>query len=65
LFTDATKAKGQSTPGARNADHGTGKGEDITIVLGVNHTKYDPSKHQSSPTQVARPTALAPVVHVC
>src|SRR5881628_3473040 len=46
LFTDAEKAKGHIAAGARKVlISAPAKGEDITIVLGVNRTKYDPSKH--------------------
>src|SRR5437762_8150687 len=46
LFTDAEKAKGHLAAGAKKVlISAPAKGEDITIVLGVNHTKYDPSKH--------------------
>src|SRR6266516_1248712 len=46
LFTEAEKAKGHLAAGARKVlISAPAKGEDITIVLGVNHTKYDPSRH--------------------
>src|SRR5258706_4946611 len=48
LFTEAEKAKGHITAGAKKVlITAPAKGEDITIVLGVNHTKYDPSKHHT------------------
>src|SRR5437667_1450146 len=47
LFTEAEKAKGHLTAGARKVMiSAPAKGEDITIVMGVNNDKYDPNKHQ-------------------
>jgi glyceraldehyde 3-phosphate dehydrogenase len=40
------------------------KGEDITIVLGVNHEKYDPSRHHVISNASCTTNALAPVVKV-
>src|SRR3954469_10551964 len=46
LFNDADKAKGHLTAGAKKVIlSAPGKNEDITVVLGVNHENYDPSKH--------------------
>src|SRR5437762_6222140 len=46
LFTEAEKAKGHLLAGARKVIlSAPGKNEDITIVMGVNHDKYDPAKH--------------------
>src|SRR3954469_7994994 len=45
LFTEADKAKGHITAGAKKVMiSAPAKGEDITIVMGVNHEKYDPAK---------------------
>ncbi len=42
LFTEAEKAKGHLTAGAKKVIiSAPAKGEDITIVMGVNHEKYD------------------------
>jgi glyceraldehyde 3-phosphate dehydrogenase len=58
LFTDAEKAKGHLAAGAKKVIiSAPAKGEDITVVMGVNDSKYDPAKHTSSPTRAARPTA--------
>src|SRR6516225_8007126 len=46
LFTEAEKAKGHLAAGARKVlISAPAKGEDITIVMGVNHEKYDAAKH--------------------
>src|SRR4026208_2491270 len=47
LFPDATKAKAHiESGGAKKVIiSAPAKNEDITIVLGVNDDKYDPSKH--------------------
>src|SRR5260221_9332532 len=45
LFTDAEKAKGHLAAGAKKIIiSAPAKGEDITVVMGVNHEKYDPAK---------------------
>jgi len=65
LFTEAEKAKGHITAGAKKVlITAPAKGEDITIVLGVNHTKYDPSKHNVVSNASCTTNCLAPVVHV-
>jgi glyceraldehyde 3-phosphate dehydrogenase len=40
------------------------RGEDITIVLGVNHTQYDPEKHHIISNASCTTNGLAPVVKV-
>ena len=65
LFTDAAKAKGHLDAGAKKVIiTAPAKGEDITIVIGVNHNKYDPSKHHIVSNASCTTNCLAPVVHV-
>lgn len=47
LFTDARQAAAHFQGGAKKVViSAPAKGEDITIVLGVNEDKYDPTKHR-------------------
>jgi glyceraldehyde 3-phosphate dehydrogenase len=65
LFVDAEKAKGHITAGAKKVIiSAPGKNEDITIVMGVNHDKYDPAKHHIISNASCTTNCLAPVVHV-
>src|SRR5512136_43200 len=65
LFTDATKAKGHIDAGAKKVIiSAPAKNEDITIVMGVNDQKYDPSKHHIVSNASCTTNCLAPVVHV-
>jgi glyceraldehyde 3-phosphate dehydrogenase len=65
LFTDAEKARGHITAGAKKVlISAPGKGEDITIVMGVNHEKYDPAKHNIISNASCTTNCLAPLVHV-
>ena len=65
LFTDAEKAQGHITAGAKKVIiSAPGKGEDITVVVGVNHEKYDPAKHHIVSNASCTTNCLAPVVHV-
>ena len=65
LFTEADKAKGHLTAGAKKVIiSAPGKGEDITVVMGVNDAKYDPAKHHVISNASCTTNCLAPVVHV-
>ena len=65
LFTEAAKARGHITAGAKKVIiSAPAKEEDITVVMGVNHEKYDPSKHHIISNASCTTNCLAPVVHV-
>ncbi len=65
LFTEAEKARGHITAGARKVIiSAPAKGEDITVVMGVNHEKYDPARHAIISNASCTTNCLAPVVHV-
>jgi glyceraldehyde 3-phosphate dehydrogenase len=65
LFTEAEKAKGHLTAGAKKVViSAPAKNEDITLVMGVNHEKYDASKHHIISNASCTTNCLAPVVHV-
>ena len=70
LFTDADKANPKSCFGHVNAGakkviiSAPGKNEDITVVMGVNHEKYDPAKHHIVSNASCTTNCLAPLVHV-
>jgi glyceraldehyde 3-phosphate dehydrogenase len=65
LFTDAERAKGHLTAGAKKVIiSAPGKNEDITVVMGVNHEKYDPANHHIISNASCTTNCLAPVVHV-
>jgi glyceraldehyde 3-phosphate dehydrogenase len=65
LFTDAEKAKGHLAAGAKKVIiSAPAKGEDVTVVLGVNDNKYDPAKHNIISNASCTTNCLAPVVYV-
>lgn len=65
LFTDAAKAKGHLAAGAKKVIiTAPAKNEDITVVMGVNHEKYDPAKHHIISNASCTTNCLAPLVYV-
>src|SRR5215210_2347711 len=65
LFTDAAKAMGHIDAGAKKVIiSAPAKGEDITIVMGVNHEKYNPAQHNIISNASCTTNCLAPLVHV-
>src|SRR6266542_6763195 len=65
LFTDGEKAKGHLAAGAKKVIiSAPAKGEDITIVMGVNHEKYDAGKHNIVSNASCTTNCLVPIVYV-
>ena len=65
LFTDREKAAKHLDAGARKVViSAPGKKEDITVVIGVNHDKYDPAKHHVISNASCTTNCLVPVVKV-
>src|SRR5260370_20031688 len=65
LFIEAEKAKGHLAAGAKKVIiSAPAKNEDITVVMGVNHEKYDPARHQIVSNASCTTNCLAPLVHV-
>jgi glyceraldehyde 3-phosphate dehydrogenase len=66
FFTDATKASAHITGGGAKkvVISAPAKNEDITLVLGVNDDKYDPSKHHIISNASCTTNGLAPVAKV-
>jgi glyceraldehyde 3-phosphate dehydrogenase len=65
LFTEAEKAKAHLTAGAKKVIiSAPAKNEDITIVMGVNHEKYDPRKHTIVSNASCTTNCLGPVAKV-
>jgi glyceraldehyde 3-phosphate dehydrogenase len=65
IFTDAEKAKAHIAAGAKKVlISAPAKGEDVTIVLGVNEAKYDSAKHVIISNASCTTNCLAPVAKV-
>jgi len=64
-FTDRDGAAKHLAAGAKKVViSAPAKGEDITIVMGVNHDKYDPAKHHVISNASCTTNCLVPVVKV-
>jgi glyceraldehyde 3-phosphate dehydrogenase len=64
-FTDANDAKKHLRgPVKKVIISAPAKNEDVTLVLGVNHDKYDPSKHHIISNASCTTNCLAPIVKV-
>jgi glyceraldehyde 3-phosphate dehydrogenase len=64
-FTDADKAAVHLKAGAKKVIiSAPAKGEDITIVMGVNDSKYDPAKHNIISNASCTTNCLAPFAKV-
>jgi glyceraldehyde 3-phosphate dehydrogenase len=65
IFTDAAKAGAHISAGAKKVIiSAPAKGEDITIVLGVNDEKYDPAAHHIISNASCTTNCLAPAAKV-
>jgi glyceraldehyde 3-phosphate dehydrogenase len=65
LFTEAEKAKGHITAGAKKVIiSAPAKGHDAMLLMGVNHESYDAAKHNIVSNASCTTNCLAPVVHV-
>jgi len=65
LFTEAEKARGHIEAGAKKVIiSAPGRGEDITVVIGVNDGKLDLAKHHIISNASCTTNCLAPIVHV-
>jgi glyceraldehyde 3-phosphate dehydrogenase len=65
LFTQAEKAKAHLAGGAKKVIiSAPAKGEDITIVMGVNNEKFDTTKHNVVSNASCTTNGLAPVAKV-
>ena len=65
VFTDAERAKAHLTGGAKKIIiTAPAKGEDITVVMGVNHHRYDPREHTIVSNASCTTNCLAPMAKV-
>jgi glyceraldehyde 3-phosphate dehydrogenase len=64
-FTEAADARKHITAGARKVViSAPAKGEDITVVMGVNNAKYDPAAHSIVSNASCTTNCLVPMVKV-
>ena len=65
LFTDRDPAAKHIAAGAKRVViTAPAKGPDLTVVMGVNHDKYDPAKHQIISNASCTTNCLAPVAKI-
>ena len=65
FFTDATQAKAHVDAGASKVIiSAPAKNEDVTVVMGVNHTDYDPQAHTVISNASCTTNCLAPMAKV-
>ncbi len=65
LFTDRDKAAAHLSAGARKVIiSAPAKGDDLTVVMGVNQQKYDPAAHHVLSNASCTTNCLVPVVKV-
>ncbi|HEY8534775.1 MAG TPA: type I glyceraldehyde-3-phosphate dehydrogenase [Micromonospora sp.] len=65
FFTDANKARAHIEAGAKKVIiSAPAKNEDITVVMGVNHDKYDPARHNIISNASCTTNCLAPMAKV-
>ncbi len=65
FFTDAAKAKAHLDAGAKKVIiSAPASGEDITVVMGVNHEDYDPAQHHIVSNASCTTNCLAPMAKV-
>jgi glyceraldehyde 3-phosphate dehydrogenase len=65
IFTDAAKARAHLDAGAQKVIiSAPAKGEDITVVLGVNDERYDPAAHHIISNASCTTNCLAPAAKV-
>jgi glyceraldehyde 3-phosphate dehydrogenase (phosphorylating) len=65
FFTDAAQARAHLDAGARKVIiSAPAKHEDVTVVMGVNHTDYDPAAHDIISNASCTTNCLAPMAKV-
>ena len=65
FFTDAAKAQAHLDAGAKKVIiSAPASGEDITVVMGVNHDQYDPDNHHIVSNASCTTNCLAPMAKV-